>query len=264
MNCLLPPPLALLPRLNLFGFRVHSNPWRGPGAISIFSKTTSTRSRRKVREASGRSERARDRAKFRPSASWRAPCYQRHVEIYLRWRNRLTIAFRARGHGETGPQKILVQYNIFTAARELLGQEATEKPAHKRSSLNVASHCVDKDSVRRRPLTSNSAQRESSHAEIFLRRRGRLTRAFRARGHGETGPQKIVVQPETAANQAVGSDAKEAFIKRIARPPWGHPGICNETGVPVSIEICSAAQITPPGRHDYLDSLGGTRKAGKD
>ena len=70
MSCLLPPPLALLPRLNLFGFRVYSNPWRGPGAISFFSKTTFTSSRREVREVSGRSERARDRAKFRPSAKY--------------------------------------------------------------------------------------------------------------------------------------------------------------------------------------------------
>ena len=61
MNCLFPPPLALLPRLNLFGFRVHSNPWRGPGAISIFSDDNfhalaprSSRGERKV----GTSERA--------------------------------------------------------------------------------------------------------------------------------------------------------------------------------------------------------------
>ena len=38
MNCLFPPPLALLPRLNLLGFRVHSNPWRGPGAICFFRR----------------------------------------------------------------------------------------------------------------------------------------------------------------------------------------------------------------------------------
>ena len=93
------------------------------------------------------------------------------------------------------------------------------------------------------------------HRYCSLRRRRRWTRGCRARGHEETGPEKIAVQPETAggvgANQPVGSDAKQAFIKRIARPPWGHPGIFNGTRVPVAIEICSAPPTPPavkPGR----------------
>ena len=92
-------------------------------------------------------------------------------------------------------------------------------------------------------------------------------RGFRARVHGETGPQKIVVQPETAggvgANQPVGSDAKQAFIKRIARPPWGQPGICNETRAPVAIEICSAPPIAPPGSHQGGFGQSGRHQKGK-
>ena len=153
MNCLYPPPLALLPRLNLFGFRVHSNPWRGPGAISFLFRRQLSRAR------AAKFERRRGRGHPATSTMWRY--------IYA-------------GAG---------------AGREGLGQEATEKPARKRSLFN---------------------QR----------------------------------QPAVGANQPVGTDAKQAFIKRIARPPWGHPGICNETRVPVAIEICSAPPIAPPGRQE--------------
>ena len=125
------------------------------------------------------------------------------------------------------------------------------------------------------------AEREvegTPHRYCSLRRRRRWTRGCRARGHGETGPEKIAVQPETAggvgANQPVGSDAKQAFIKRIARPPWGHPGIFNGTRVPVAIEICSAPPTPPavkPGRlrritwkarealEAHLDRTGGSK-----
>ena len=63
--------------------------------------------------------------------------------------------------------------------------------------------------------------------------------------------------------------SKQDFVKRIARPPWGHPGICNETRVPLAIEICLAPPIALQGatrkaRKAHMDSLGGTREAGKD
>ena len=103
MSCLYPPPLALLPRLNLFEFRVHSNPWRGPGAISFFFEDNfhelAPRSSRgeRIERSSGR---VRGRGRPATSTTWRY--------IYA-------------GAG---------------AGREGLGQGATEKAARKRSLFN--------------------------------------------------------------------------------------------------------------------------------